>query len=74
MRFITGVVVGVLLTIGAAYVSDATSQSSGRDGEIRHMVNRNVVSANMQDLSSDVRDAWARLVGGARVIDRKIGA
>ena len=74
MRFITGVVVGALLTVGAAYVSDATVQSSGRDGEIRHMVNWNVVSANMQDLSSDVRDAWARLVGGAKAIDRRIGA
>ena len=73
MRFIIGVVVGVLLTIGAAYVSDATRAPSGRDGEIRRMVNWNVVNANIQDLSSDVRDAWARLMGGARTLDRKIG-
>ena len=74
MRFTIGLFFGVLLTVGAAYVSDATSTPSGRDGEIRHMVNWNVVSANMQDLSSDLRDAWARLMGGAKAIDRKIGA
>ena len=74
MRFITGLVVGVLLTVGAAYVSDATRTPSGRDGEIRQMVNWNVVSANMRDLSSNAREAWARLVGGAKAIDRKIGA
>ena len=74
MRFTTGLILGVLLTVGAAYVSDATRVPSGPDGEIRHMVNWNVVSANMQGLSSDVRDAWAHLVGGAKAIDRKIGA
>ena len=74
MRFLNGLVVGVLLTIGAAYVADATSMPSAKGGETRHMVNWNVVSANMQDLSSDVRDAWTRLMGGAKAIDRRIGA
>ena len=74
MRFTAGLVVGVLLTVGAAYISDAARTPTGRDGEIRRMVNWDVVNANMQDLSSNVRDAWTRLVGGAKAIDRKIGA
>ncbi len=73
MRFTTGVIVGILLTIGAAYVTDATRTASGPDGEARHMVNWSVVNANMQALSSDVHDAWTRLVGGAKEIDRKTG-
>lgn len=74
MRFITGLIVGVLLTIGTAYVSDATRVPSERDGVTPHMVNWDVVSANMQGLSQGIRDAWARLMGGAQTIDRKIGA
>ncbi len=74
MRFITGLIVGVLLTIGTAYVSDATRVPSGRDGATPRMVNWDVVSANMQGLSNDVREAWAHLVGGAQAIDKKIGA
>ncbi len=74
MRFITGLVVGVLLTVGAAYVSDAARAPSGPDGEVLRMVNWTVVDANMRDLSRDVRGAWARLVSGAKAIDRKIGA
>ena len=73
MRFTTGIIVGVLLTIGAAYVTDATRTASGSDGEARRMVNWSVVSANMQDLSSNVHGAWTRLVGGAKEIDRKTG-
>ncbi len=73
MRFAMGIVIGILLTIGAAYVTDATRTGSGPDGEARRMVHWSVVSANMQDLSNDVYAAWARLVGSAKEIDRKTG-
>ena len=74
MRFITGLIAGVLLTIGTAYVSDATRVPTEKDGVASHMVNWDVVSANMQGLSQGIRDAWAHLTGGAQTNDRKIGA
>jgi hypothetical protein len=66
MRFLLGIIVGVFLTIGAAYVSDAstartsasTTQSSA---DQRPMVNWDVVSRNWQSLSLGVRQTWDRL-------------
>ena len=74
MRFITGLIVGVLFTVGGAYVSDATRMPSGRDSDVPRMVNWDVVSANMQGLSNGVRDAWTHRMGGAQAIDKRIGA
>ena len=67
MRFLLGIIVGVVLTIGAAYVSDAsttrTSASATRSSsaEQRPMVNWDVVSRNWQSLSLGVRQTWDRL-------------
>jgi hypothetical protein len=73
MRFITGLLVGIVMTIGAAYVADAMHAAPGDGaGGTRRMVNWEVVSDNLGDLSSDVRSAWARLVGGAKEIDKKV--
>jgi hypothetical protein len=66
MRLLLGIILGILLTIGVAYVHDAsltrpsetTSQTSV---EQRPMVNWDVVSRNWQDLSSGVRNTWNRL-------------
>ena len=71
MRFATGVVAGVLLTIGAASVVDATRTARGPHGEAHRTVDWSVGSANMQDLSSDVHEAWTHLVGGAKELDCK---
>jgi hypothetical protein len=63
MRFLLGIVVGVLITVGTAYIHDssATTSMSGPDGVASRMVNWEVVSRNVNDLSTNVRDDWDRL-------------
>jgi hypothetical protein len=66
MRFLLGIVVGVFLTVGAAYLSDASTtqiSASGTQSSVEHrpMVNWDVVSRNWQSLSSGVRQTWDRL-------------
>ena len=73
MRFIFGVIIGILLTFGAAYVTDSMGSAPGPDGrEARPMVNWVVVGNEMRGLSSGIQAAWARLVGGARQIEKQV--
>ena len=75
MRFFTGLVVGIALTVGAAYVVDAMHAAPGPDGhEARRMVNWEVVNDNMRDLSASVQQGWHRLTGAADKIDKQTGA
>jgi hypothetical protein len=54
MRFLLGVIVGALLTIGAAYVADSRADplQGGR------MVNWTVVGEKMKDLTAELREMW----------------
>jgi hypothetical protein len=66
MRFLLGIIVGVVLTIGVAYLSDASitgpSNASVQSSvEQRPMVNWDVVSRNWQNLSLGVRNTWNKL-------------
>jgi hypothetical protein len=67
MRLFLGIIVGVLLTIGVAYLSDASipapSSASAQTTTVeqRPMVNWDVVSRNWQNLTSDVRNTWNKL-------------
>ncbi len=75
MRFTMGLIFGVILTIGSAFVVDTLHAAPGPDQkEARHMVNWDIVGDNMRGLSTDVQDAWARLVGGAKKIEKQTGA
>lgn len=76
MRFIMGLVVGIFLTIGAAYVGDAMHAAPGPDdkGTAQRMVNWSAVGENLRGVSSGVQNAWSRLVGGAKEIDKNIKA
>lgn len=74
MRFSFGLMVGVMLTVGTAYVVDAMHSAPGPDEQAnRQMVNWTVVNANMRGLSSDVQQTWARVVGGVKQIDKQTG-
>ena len=74
MRFTMGLIIGIILTIGTAYVVDSLHSAPGPDQkEARRMVNWEVVGDNMRGLSSDVQDGWARLVGGAKKLDKQTG-
>jgi hypothetical protein len=69
MRFVIGVIVGVLITIAAAYLRDA-ALPSGADA--RPMVNWEVVDRSVHELSETVREQWTRLVGGVRRTEKSI--
>ena len=74
MRFTTGVLIGIILTIGAAFLVDSLHSAPGPDQkEARRMVNWDVVGDNMRELSTDVQDAWSRLVGGAKKLEKQTG-
>jgi hypothetical protein len=67
MRVLFGIILGVALTVGAAFISDswATNPSTTGSGsavvEHRQMVNWDVVGDNMRIARERVRATWARL-------------
>ena len=73
MRFFLGMIVGALLTIGVAYLSDAsisgatttaTTTGAGTSTQIsaeRPMVNWDVVSTNWHHFTTGVRSTWNKL-------------
>lgn len=74
MRFISGLLVGILLTVGTAYVVDALHAAPGPDDKAtpQRMVNWGVVSDNLSGLSSGVKTGWSRLTGGVKEIDKNL--
>lgn len=54
MRFLTGVIFGILLTVFVAYVSDSRSSAT----EPRHMVNWDVVGEKVGSLTADAKVMW----------------
>jgi hypothetical protein len=65
MRFLLGVIVGVLLAVGAAFLADSfatgdiTSESTSRQ-----MVNWDVAKERLQGFTTTVRAGWNRLEKG----------
>ena len=55
MRFLLGVIVGALLTIGTAYIVDARSDPL----QGTRMVNWTVVGERVAELTADLRTVWA---------------
>ena len=67
MRMFFGIIVGIVLTIGAAYVADSIRNTSGAEGTAeRPVVNWDVVNHGIKALSSTVQGGWARLTGHAK--------
>ena len=67
MRMFFGIIVGIILTVGAAYVSDSIRNTSGPEGSFdRPMVNWDVVGHNLKTLPSALQERWARLTGHAK--------
>ncbi len=56
MRLIFGMILGAAMTVGGAYVSD-TAQKSDAD----RMVNWQVVSKNVDAVTTMVKQGWAKL-------------
>jgi hypothetical protein len=72
MRVLFGIIVGVALTVGVAFMSDtwatgpdtntpATTGSAGTTIEHRNMVNWDVVGHNMRAARNRVREMWTEL-------------
>jgi hypothetical protein len=66
MRFTLGIIVGVILTIGFAYMYDASTSTPSNTAaqtsvEQRPMVNWGVVDKNWQSLTLGVRNTWNKL-------------
>jgi hypothetical protein len=62
MRLFLGMILGVVLTLGVAYVHDSTlpTASAGTPVE-RPMVNWDVVRDNVNTLVARAREQWTRL-------------
>jgi hypothetical protein len=58
MRLILGIIVGVSLTVGGAWIADAVA---GR--EAKPMVNWNVVVKNFDGVTTLARAGWKRIAG-----------
>ncbi len=66
MRTFLGIILGIALTIGGAFVADGLRPAAGPDGtEVRPMVNWDVVGEKCKTLATAVQDGWNRLTGHA---------
>ena len=61
MRFLFGIIVGIALTVGGAYLIDSGKDASSTETAARPMVNWDVVDINWQRASTRVRHEWNKL-------------
>jgi hypothetical protein len=57
MRFIFGMIIGSLLTVGGAYVVDTESPAAGA----KPMVNWDVVATNLDRAAAFARESWRKI-------------
>jgi hypothetical protein len=59
-----GIIVGIIVTIGAAYAYDSVRKTSGAEGVAgRPLVNWDVMNHIVKSLMSSAQAGWARLTG-----------
>lgn len=63
MRVLLGIIIGAMLTVGGAYISDSwtTGPGSATTTERRPMVNWNVVSDNFTIVRQRANEVWNKL-------------
>lgn len=59
MRLFLGIIIGCALTVGAAYVADATNSGANA----RPLVNWDVVGKAVDGLTGMARDGWKKIAG-----------
>lgn len=64
MRLIPGIILGILITIGTAYVHDSWTSEPGAATEEQRMVNWDVVHRNFHDMGVNIAAEWNRLTDG----------
>ena len=60
MRLILGIIIGFAITVGAAYVADATSSSAA---DAKPMVNWDVVAKHVSSVTALAREGWKKIAG-----------
>lgn len=66
MRLLLGIILGGILTIGAAYLYDnhnAATAADARSSVQRHLVNWDVVGRKWDRLTDRARSEWGKLAG-----------
>lgn len=63
MRLILGIILGILITIGGAYVHDSARSPAGATAAERPMVNWDVVNENFRALRTRIMTEWNKLTG-----------
>lgn len=63
MRFILGVLVGVGLTVGGAYLFDTQQIAASDPSLARPMVNWESVSKNWHEFTAFARNQWTKIAG-----------
>ncbi len=58
MRLFFGIIIGCLLTVGGAYVTDAVSPAGAKP-----MVNWDVVAKNLDNVTTLAREGWKKITG-----------
>lgn len=58
MRLFFGIILGIALTVGGAYVVDSTAGAGAA-----RMVNWDVVAKNVDGVTNFVRDSWKKITG-----------
>ena len=62
MRFLLGIILGALLTVGAAFVADSmTSGDSASSAEHRSIVNWDVAEERFHTFVTYTREEWDKL-------------
>ncbi len=62
-----GIILGILLTVGAAYVADTVRKTDGPEGSPdRPVVNWDVVERGVKYLTALIRDGVSRLTSRSR--------
>jgi hypothetical protein len=65
MRFLLGVIVGVLLTVGTAFIADSfASADVAAESTSRQMVNWDVAKERLHGVTTTIRAGWDRLERG----------
>ena len=70
MNLLVGLIVGVLLTIGTAFLADAFATSEVvSDACSKQIVNWDVAKERLHETTSAVTTGWERLKGGIRSLE-----
>jgi hypothetical protein len=59
MRLLLGIIIGIALTVGGAYITDTMSSPAAG----AKMVNWDVVAKNLDSVTTFARESWKKITG-----------